>query len=319
MGAQPSCTSALLGAGRAHRQPVGGALQPSRAASKLRLGLPMSHTYVQWFFRCRMASVRVAVASVTSGAVLLAGCASSSDRPEESSASITRGTPATFSWVASAHHIDPTGIDSYSCTATLIAPRVVLTAAHCVPKNGAVGDGDFVKFDLLQDAPKRNAAAFARFRDGNGIHTGSDDEGYINRDQHDVGLWILAARLDLDRYPSRARSSEVGKRAFGVGQISHGDGPFRASVPDDLENENARYYRVRDGFFTGYGEPGDSGGPWVINGTERIAGVHSSNELVARVDPLACWIANKVAAFGGEGPQAEFGGRSPSVSDYCTK
>lgn len=48
------------------------------------------------------------------------------------------------------------GADWYSCSGTLVAPRVMVTAGHCTVENGIVNEVTFVKFDPVISFPGRD-------------------------------------------------------------------------------------------------------------------------------------------------------------------
>src|SRR5512146_1404222 len=115
-------------------------------------------------------------------ALFLATCvACSSDysdaTPSVDFEAIIGGTAATAYPEAAYLNIDMSQSGGYACTGTLIAPRVVLTAGHCV-------DGHAVWEVYVGSAYRRATSAAVYEWNENGADT-------VNPEHHDVGLVFL--------------------------------------------------------------------------------------------------------------------------------
>jgi uncharacterized membrane protein YgcG len=200
-------------------------------------------------------------------------------------APIIGGVPATEYGEAATLTMHKPGIVGY-CSATVIAPRVVLTAGHCVDS--------FFSWDVYVGTESRAAEGAETFDWNEGGATN------VNPNHHDIGLVYLTEPITLPSYPTLATAPVPdGTRVVNVGRIQDGtltDALYMAPVA--VEDATPI------GFPFDYTSPviiqsGDSGGPAFREGTHEIVAVNSgANEtlqVLARVDLLTTWIADRVA------------------------
>ena len=176
---------------------------------------------------------------------------------------------------------------SYACTATVIAPRVVLTAGHCV-------DG-MVAWEVMANGSLRTSTKGETYDwKENGATT-------VNPLHHDLGLVYLTDPIVLPSYPTLAtQSAAVGAAAIDVGRIRN------AAVTNEIYSAPIT---LRSGLAVGFPfdyaaegviEHGDSGGPVFLGATQTIVAVNSglggNTEVLARVDLLADWLRGRIAA-----------------------
>ncbi len=214
----------------------------------------------------------------------------SRDAVGESREAIINGTPATDFPEAVLVNIQQYGQTVMGCSGTLIAPRVVLTAGHCV----ADGDGWIV------------TAPFASGQQSHGSSSATYDwtqtNDQVSPHEHDVGLVFLDSPITITSYPKIATSGLLDQsKVVTVGRVKGGQMSKTAlyrSAPVAVKS-GASY-----GFDYDYAAPmviehGDSGGASFALNTHTIVSVNSTGDsttmLNARVDLLADWIAQQIA------------------------
>lgn len=266
------------------------------------------------------------------GFVLLPGCAFESAWKDEGSSvegTIVGGTKASqYEEAVLVNMQDKYGNPTSACSGALIAPRVVLTAGHCV-------DG-VPRFQII--APYTT--------DGKQVGTSSKKAAFdwinvpgssVDPDLHDVGLIFLDKPMTLKKgWPIIPKARvEWGTKAMNIGRIQSGvfsSTDLFVSKPLGMNNG------AEAGFPFDYWadeviQPGDSGGPVVLVGAapHTIIAVNSGaggDEVLARTDLLYDWIQKQVAENGGPGdpptPSDPTTGDAdgdgvPDATDLCSK
>lgn len=180
----------------------------------------------------------------------------------------------------------PSGYGWY-CSATLIAPKVLLTAGHCV-------DGP-TTWQVSVGAQSRTTTRAATYDWKN--------ETGINPAHHDIGLLFLDQPITLASYPTIAQvAAPANSQVLNVGRMHNGLtntlwGAVTSNLSDGASVGFPFVYLTTDVV-----EPGDSGGPDFLYGTHTIIAVNSFaaplwNPPVsglARVDQIHGWITRPI-------------------------
>lgn len=213
------------------------------------------------------------------------------------------------------------------CSATLIAPRTLITAAHCVDPSLYPGSPR-IEFQAT-NAPDARAAGSGDFIDVVDIrlHPGWS----FRTSSRDLALLLLAtppAGVSPKPWNEDDVSGLSGSavRTVGYGLTDPDDSwsyGVRHAVDLEIRAVDANYLTIGDTISRGFCS-GDSGGPTFAafpDGTERLIGVHSIGETCTdgrdvRVDAYADFIREWLQEKEGtppESPGQDAGGPAPTI------
>lgn len=248
--------------------------------------------------------------------LLVAGCSQGVSDPgvlDDSTESIVGGTTASAYPESALIDISKNGttLAGY-CSGSVIAPRVVLTAGHCV-----IGFKAWKVTVPFADKQTETSTEGLTYDWTSTAET-------VNPKQHDVGLVFLSKGVTLPSMPVLAQASIAdGTKVVNIGRIDDGKlskSALYVSSPIAVKSASKMGYPY-DYYSSDVIESGDSGGPVVVSGSSphQIVAVNSgggtSSQVLARVDLVYSWIDQQVVAHGGWGSSgSDAGGDSNNGS-----
>jgi MYXO-CTERM domain-containing protein len=240
--------------------------------------------------------------ALTAGLLALMGCEQQTTDPvavEGATEPIIGGITASAYPEAALLDISKNGstVAGY-CSGSVIAPKVVLTAGHCV-----IGFKAWKVTTPFADKQTATATEGA-------LYDWTSTSETVTPKQHDVGLVFLPTAITLPSWPVVAQSPLAdGAKLVNIGRIQDGKLSKTAlyvSAPIAVQSASKVGYPY-DYYSKDIIESGDSGGPDVAadSSPHKIVAVNSggsdTQQVLARVDLVYTWIDEQVKAHGGWG------------------
>jgi len=214
------------------------------------------------------------------GLLLVVGCAANGSGTEEKlgesvSQPIVNGQNATSYLEAALVNMPGT-----ICSGAVIAPKVVLTAGHCV-----AGESTF-----------NVVAPYANKQSANGVSTWTEytqTGEFVNASKVDVAVIVLDKAIELASYPKLSQNGlGAGTKVVNVGRIDDGTASFSSLFyGKEVTVSAGSSYGFPYSYITEEViQPGDSGGPVYLAGSSprTIVAVNSGagggTQVLARVD-----------------------------------
>lgn len=232
------------------------------------------------------------------GSLCLAACSARTPEGAESAESAIVGGESASQYPEAVLINMPHG----TCSGALVAPRVVLTAAHCI-----VGHGGWTVYAPYADEQYSDANA-------SDVFDYSAVGAVLDPSHHDVGLLYLDHAIRLARYPTIASAPLAdGESLVPIGRVVDGyisTNQLFVGAPKPVSRATTFQFDYRVDPVI---QSGDSGGPCEVPGSpeHEIVAVSSgygmTDNVLARVDLVHDWIQAKIASHGGAGPSASTG------------
>ena len=213
------------------------------------------------------------------------------------------------------------------CSGVLVSPKVVLTAYHCIKDEQILYNtlfGNYVEIPYTPKGLQRRSVVKI-------ISTSPETDKAVTKGagELDYALLILDEAVALSTYPARATSMPGGTfEAQILGFRAHGelgaDNRMVLSAPLSARvHDSRRIYATQKNGIVG-AEHGDSGGALLKYNTWEVLGIveggpdyQKGSDAYTRIDQTRCFIANIIAANGGEGPQWP-NNEVKTVKNYCS-
>ncbi|MFO0555060.1 MAG: trypsin-like serine protease [Polyangiaceae bacterium] len=190
------------------------------------------------------------------------------------------------------------------CSGALVAPKLVLTAGHCV--HGFDGWAITAPFASNQKANSSKGETY----DWN------NDSEYVDPNLHDLAVITLDTAITIATYPTIASTAvKVGSKVQNIGRIDNGKASYsKLFIGPAVAVKSGTSYGFPYDYVTSETiQSGDSGGPVVVPGTHQIVAVNSGagggTQVLARTDLLNSWLKDKISASSTTAP--------PASSDPC--